>query len=137
MAAEQGSRFVMGTRYQVVHAPFQAVCSSRITYDDGALRIAGCDRHDSVIAEVRFEDPLSVSISEEGTRLRSLQALGGIVGSIVKDTASELLAWLDAEALGTRDMANAQHFIVRIGEEIVDVICFTDPVVMLEVRCDS
>ena len=43
------------------------------------------------------------------------------------DEESQLLSWIFEEGLHTRDMKLAKHFIVFVGEEVYDVVSFSEP----------
>lgn len=109
---------------------------SKVRHDDGILQIDGHDLEGGLRVRVYFPHPLVVRISDEGARLRLQQELGSEQSFILTDEDSPLLAWVAEEGLHTREMQMARHFIIVVGEEIVDVVSFTDPVVRDYPRCD-
>jgi hypothetical protein len=115
------------SRYKTRYAQIDAVAALKLTYDDGDLRIQGLDRGASLVVELRFRDVLLTRISPEGVRLRLLPELGTERGLVLTDEQSELITWVLEEGLHTRDMRQAKHFLVFVGEEIVDVVSLSEP----------
>lgn len=117
----------MDNRYKLYYPFLSTVTNLRLTYDDGDLRIKGIDRSGSQVIELRFRDILLTRILDEGIRLKLLTELGTVRALILIDSQSELLGWLIEESLQTRDIAQAKHFLVLAGEEIVDVVSLSEP----------
>lgn len=63
-------------------------------------------------------------------RLKLLPELGTERGLVLIVEQSELIAWVLEEGLHTRDMRQAKHFLVFIGEEIVDVVSLSEPEIL-------
>jgi hypothetical protein len=127
----------MSTRFRSF-LPARAVFPriSKIVYDDGILQVDGHDLEGLLRVRVLFPDPLFVRISDEGVRLRLQQEIGADQSFIFTDEDSPLLAWVAEEGLHTREMQQARHFIIVIGEEIVDVVSFSGPEVKDYPLCD-
>ncbi|WP_445369971.1 hypothetical protein ACH5Y9_25435 (plasmid) [Methylomonas sp. BW4-1] len=117
----------MGNRYKQLYECDDSIAVSKLIYDDGELLIQGFDRHNSLVVELCFLDILIVRISDEGVRLRLLEELGALKSFVLVDENSQLLTWTLEESLHTRDTRLAKHFIVLVGEEIYDVVSFTEP----------
>lgn len=117
----------METSYQVIHPRRALIEASRLIYEDGVLSIQGIGSDGEVAAELRFVGVLLARLADEGARLRLLSGLGGCSGFVLEDQSSELLEWLSAEGMQTRDMRHARHFVVFAGEEIIDVVAFAAP----------
>lgn len=117
----------MVNRYKQLYERDDSIAISKLIYDDGVLLIQGFDRHNSLVIELSFLDILIVRISDEGVRLRLLEELGVLNSLVLVDEESHLLPWIFEESLHTRDVKLAQHFVVLIGEEIYDVVSFTEP----------
>lgn len=117
----------MVSRFKQLYARVHSAAVTKVIYDDGELRIQGFDRHGSLVIELRFPDFLLIRLSDEGLRLKLLKELGPTRSFVLLEEKSKLLSWLDDECLQTRDTKNAKHFIVIIGEEIVDVVSVSDP----------
>lgn len=120
----------MVSRFKQLHAQLPSAVVSKVTYDDGELHIHGFDRRGFLVVELRFSDLLLMRLSDEGVRLRLLKELGTTRAFVLLDEQSQLLSWLHNESLQTRDIKNAKHFIVIIGEEIVDVVSMSDPQIL-------
>lgn len=117
----------MENRFKQLYIRNDSVVISKLIYDDGELRIQGFDRHSSLVVEFSFLDILIVRISDEGVRLRLLGELGIVSSLIIVDEESQLISWVLEESLHTRDIRQAKHFIALMGEEIYDVVSFTEP----------
>lgn len=120
----------MANRYKQYYPLLGTVAALKLTYDDGELRIEGLDHVSSRVVELLFRDVLLTRISPEGVRLRLLPELGTERGLVLTDEQSELITWVQEEGLDTRDMRQAKHFLVFIGEEIVDVVSLSEPEVL-------
>jgi len=105
----------------------KGVAFSRLLYEDGKSTIQGIDRTGSIVGEVKFDYVLVTRIADEGSRLRLLREIGEDHASILKDEQSELIAWLDEEGLGTRDLMQAKHYIFLLGEDVIDVVALSEP----------
>ena len=116
----------MAHRYKERFPEVHSAEIMKLVYDDGDLRIEGLDRNRSQVIGLRFRDVLLTRIAPEGVRLRLLPELGTQRGLVLTDEQSELTSWVLEEGLGTRNMRDAKHFMVRIGEEIVDVVALSD-----------
>lgn len=117
----------MATKYRMIYPKLEISATLKLAYDDGLLRIEASSSREEVVASISFTDCLMVRIADEGVRLRLLQDLRGVIGFVMEDQSSDLIAWLDAEGLKTRDLAEAFHYLVFLGEEIVDVITHSQP----------
>jgi len=117
----------MANRYKQYYPLLDTVAALKLTYDDGELRIEGFDHASSRIVELLFRDVLLTRISPEGVRLRLLPELGIERGLVLTDEQSELINWVQEEGLDTRDMRHAKHFLVFVGEELVDVVSLSEP----------
>ena len=115
------------SRYKRWIKQVDSVVALKLVYDDGELRILGLDRASSVTVELYFQDILLIRISPEEVRLRLFQELGTVQSLVLIDEQSELIDWLSEEGLHTRDMRQSKHFIVFIGEEIIDVVSLSKP----------
>ncbi|MDA3832101.1 MAG: hypothetical protein PF495_01760 [Spirochaetales bacterium] len=121
----------MSNRHKQYYPLLATVAALRLTYDDGELRIEGLDHIGSQLVELLFRDVLFTRISPEGGRLRLLLELGTAPqGLVLTDEQSELISWIQEEGLDTRDMHQAKHFIIFVGEEIVDVVSLSEPEVL-------
>lgn len=69
---------------------------------------------------------LTVRISDEGVRLRLIEKLGKDNSLVLVDLESQLLSWVFEEGLHARDIRQAKHFIVLMGEEVYDIVSFSD-----------
>jgi len=98
-----------------------------LIYDDGELLIQGFDLRNSLVVEISFPDILVVRLSDEGVRLRLLDELGAFNPFVIIDEESQLLGWIQEESLHTRNTGLAKHFVIFAGEEIYDVVSFTEP----------
>ena len=126
--AERGSRLGMvENRFKTQYEQIDSVVALKLIYDDGDLRIHGLNREESLVVELHFRDVLLTRISPEGVRLRLLSELGTESGLLIVDEQSELITWVLEEGLRTRDMSKAKHFLVFVGEEIVDVVSLSEP----------
>ncbi|MDE2150339.1 MAG: hypothetical protein KGJ55_11050 [Gammaproteobacteria bacterium] len=100
----------------------------KLVYDDGDLRVQGLDRSAKPLVTLRFlSDVLLIRIVDEGVRLRLLREMPPMRALLLVDQQSELVRWVFDEGLETRDMRDVRHFMIFIGQEIVDVIAFDDP----------
>lgn len=120
----------MVNRYKQYYPLLGTVAALKLTYDDGELRIEGFDHAGSQVVELLFRDVLLTRITPEEVRLRLLTELGTWHGLVLTDEQSELIAWVQEEGLDTRDMHQAKHFLVFVGEEIVDVVSLSEPEVL-------
>lgn len=68
-----------------------------------------------------------VGISDEGSRLRLLRDLEGIRGTILRSKRDAVMKQFIAESLDTLEGLELFHYILMLGEEIVDVISGYDP----------
>jgi len=114
-------------RFQSIVPSIPGIQKAYLIYDDGLLRIQGRDRDDSIVVEFRFVGPLLTRVSDEGVRLKLIPDLPQDGSVILRDQQSELLAWIADEGLHTREMKSVMHFVVFVGEEIIDVVAFDDP----------
>jgi hypothetical protein len=129
-AEERESRSGMvRNRFGTLVWQMASVTALKLVYDDGDLRIQGLDRVGALVVELRFSDVLLTRITPEGVRLRLLAELGATRGLVLTDERSELIPWVFDEGLNSRDMRLAKHFLVFIGEEIVDVVSLSEPTV--------
>ena len=129
--AELGLRSGMArNRYKILITQIESVVALKLIYDDGDLSIQGLDREGTLVVELRFRDVLLTRISPEGVRLRLIPELGAKRSLVLTDEQSELITWVLEEGLHTRDMRQAKHFLVFVGEEIVDVVSLSEPEVL-------
>ena len=117
----------MVNKYKERFKQLDGISASRVVYDDGELRIEALNRAGSVVVLLQFYDVLLTRISDEGTQLRLLQELGSNRALVFEVQQSDIVTWLLGESLHTRDLKDAKHFLIFIGEEIVDVISFSEP----------
>lgn len=115
------------SRYKAYFANVDSSVALKLIYDDGDLHIHGLDSKGILVVELHFRDVLLTRISPEGVRLRLLTELGEKSGLVLIDDQSKLIGWVLEEGLRTRDMSQAKHFLVFLGEEIVDVVSLSDP----------
>ena len=115
------------SRYQVLLNQIATVAALKLSYDDGDLRIHGLSRGEEIVVELHFIDVLLLRIAPEGVRLKLQKELGEAHGLVLTDEQSKLIAWVFDEGMQTRDMSDAKHFLVLIGEEIVDVVSLAEP----------
>lgn len=115
------------SRYQARSKQIDSVTALKLIYDDGDLRIQGLDHEGTLVVELRFRDVLLTRIAPEGVRLRLLPDLETTRSLVLTDEQSDLITWVIEEGLHTRDMRQAKHFLVLIGEEIVDVVSLSEP----------
>lgn len=117
----------MSNKFEVVLEKLPEVCFSRVSFDDGALLVQG-GRDDGAIAiEVNFPGVHFVGISDEGSRLRLLRELEGIRGAILRSKSDPVMKNFIAESLDTLDGVELSHYILMLGEEVIDVISGYDP----------
>lgn len=115
------------SRYAKVLPPIEDAVASRLLYDDGELTIQGFDRGGSIVVDIKFDYVLVTRIADEGSRIKLLREIGQDHASVLTDEQSKLIRWLDEEGLGTRDLARAKHYILFVGEEVVDVVALSEP----------
>lgn len=127
---ELEQRYVMTNRYKHLYKRYDGIVVSKLIYDDGVLVIQGFDNQTSLIVEISFLDIVIVRISDEGIRMRLINELGTTDSFVLVDESSQLLSWVREEGLHTRDMELAKHFIIFVGEEIYDVVSFSDPKIL-------
>lgn len=121
----------MSDRFEVVLERLPEVCFSRVSFDDGALLVQGGREDGAIAIEVRFPGVHFVGISDEGSRLRLLRELEGVRGAILRSRRDPVMKQLVAESLDTLEGVEIAHYILMLGEEIVDVISGYDPDVKL------
>jgi hypothetical protein len=122
----------METRYEIIHPQTVHVSvACRVVYDDGVLSIEGYDQNTTAVIKVEFGNVVHVRISDEGGRIRLLQAMGNQRGLVMIDKRSTLLDWVIEEALETRQPSQLKHYLIFLGEEVIDVIAPASPEVQL------
>jgi len=121
----------MSTRFKVLLPTVEGAIRSFVTYDDGEVRVQGFGRNGNSLVTISFVGPLVVRVADEGVHLRLLTHLGDTRGTILIDERSELATWAFDEGLQTRDMSSIRHFILLLGEEVIDVLAFDEPAVEL------
>lgn len=121
----------MEERFKVRLPTVEGVVRTLVVYDDGVVRLQAFGRNGDSLVTIRFVGPLMVRIADEGVRLWLLGHLGDMRGTILLDERSELSPWTFDEGLHTRDMSLVRHFILLLGEEVVDVLAFDEPDVRL------
>jgi hypothetical protein len=114
-------------RFRKLYADVDGVIALNLIYDDGDLRVQGLDRDSEPLVTLRFSPVLLTRIADEGVRLRLLRELPPMHALVLVDQQSELVSWVFDEGLETRDMRDVRHFMIFIGQEIVDVIAFDEP----------
>jgi hypothetical protein len=127
LVVELGSRFAMESKItRLDRSPYQ-ISSSKITFEDGCLRLEGADGDGKPVFMASFDGILLFRVADEGARLRLIrsgQYKNDLVAEILQ---SHLITWLKDESLDSRDISQLKHFLIFLGEEIVDVISFTEP----------
>lgn len=121
----------MINRFKQLYALDNVIAVSKLIYDDGVLLIQGFNRNGSLVVELKFMEILIVRISDEGIRLRLIEELSANNSLFLIDQESQLLSWVFEESLHTRDIRQAKHFIVLMGEEIYDVVSFSEPHILV------
>jgi hypothetical protein len=119
----------MESKYEVVANNFSSAISSKVCYDDGELHVFGCNSSGEHTLEIVFESVVFVRVGDEGGRLRLFSDMGSVRGGIVVCDHSDLLTWLVDESLGARSHEGLRHYVLMMGEEIIDVISGDPPVV--------
>ncbi|MDD2468987.1 MAG: hypothetical protein PHI97_33880 [Desulfobulbus sp.] len=119
----------MRSKYEIYYPPIGGITTLRLTYDDGILFIEGFNRTDARVVELHFCDILLVRILDEGMRLNLINDIMKKQALVLLNQQSELLTWLSEESLQTRDLSKANHYLVLIGEEIIDIVSLSEPVI--------
>lgn len=122
----------MNDRITTLYSSEILYVSSKLVYDDGVVSIQGFDGSGKSAVEVSFPDVLLVRVTEEGGRLRLLRIIEDRKALICLHEESELVAWYSDENLSIRDVSDVKHFILLIGEEIIDVLSLSMPSVNLK-----
>jgi hypothetical protein len=104
--------------------------SSRTIFDDGLLVIDGYDG-ESVQVQIRFVAPLLVRVTDESSRLRSIDVLHAKRGTVSVQREGPLIDWLVAERLGIDSLSEAAIYTICLGEEVIDVVALDPPVIDL------
>ncbi|MEG2578724.1 MAG: hypothetical protein RSA54_13450 [Glutamicibacter sp.] len=112
----------MESKYKVVADNFSSAISSKVCYDDGELHVFGCNSSGEHTLEIAFDSVVFVRVGDEGGRLRLFGEMGGVRGGIVVCDHSDLLTWLVEESLGARRNKGLRHYVLMMGEEIIDVV---------------
>jgi hypothetical protein len=105
--------------------PSLAVC--RLSYDDGCLEVNGLYKDGMLAVNIKFSGVLFSSISYEGVRLRLIEDLETPVSLVLVDKSSDLIRWVKDESFRARDLREARHYLIFIGNEVVDVISVEEP----------
>lgn len=117
----------MSSKYEVVLERLPDVCFSRVSFDDGALLVQGGREDGAIAIEVSFPGVHFVGITDEGSRLRLLQDLKGVRGTILRSKSDPVMRQFISESLDTLDGVELSHYILMLGEEIIDVISGYEP----------
>lgn len=117
----------MSNRFEVVLEKLPDVCVSRVSFDDGALLVQGGREDGAIAIEVRFTGVHFVGISDEGSKLRLLRDLNGVRGAILRSESDPVMRQFIAESLDTLEGVELFHYVLMLGEEIIDVISGYDP----------
>ncbi|MEE7545960.1 hypothetical protein HF319_01905 [Xanthomonas sp. Kuri4-1] len=96
---------------------------------DGVLEIEGRGVLDDVIVRITFESVLVVRICDEGVRIRLSQNDDCEHALMLSQKDSDISRWVADEGLNTRDMSAVNSYIIFIGEEVLDVVTSSSPVV--------
>lgn len=119
----------MENKYEVIAENFSSAISSKVCYDDGELRVFGCMSSGAHAVEIVFESVVFVRIGDEGGRLRLFGEMGSVRAGVLACAHSDLLEWLVDESLGARSPEGLSHYVLMIGEEVIDVISDVCPVI--------
>lgn len=117
----------MPNRFEVVLEKVPDVCFSRVSFDDGALLVQGGREGGAIAIEVSFPGVHFVGITDEGSKLRLLRDLEGVRGAILRSESDSVMRQFIAESLDTLDGVELSHYILMLGEEIIDVISGYEP----------
>lgn len=117
----------MTDNYKLLLKEVGKTISSKITYEDGVLTIEGFDKDKNIIVNITYPDVLLVKILDEGNRLRLTTELNIQNALILEGFNNDVIPWLKEETLDTRDLTEAKHYVLLIGEEIVDVVSISEP----------
>lgn len=117
----------MSNRFEVVLEKLPGMSFSRVCFDDGTLLVQGGREDGAIAIEVNFPGVHFVGISDEGSRLRLLRDLDGVRGTILRSKGDPVMRQFIAESLDTLEGNEFSHYILMLGEEIIDVISGYDP----------
>lgn len=121
----------METKYTVLH-PYIDTAACKVIYDDGMLSLDGLDRDGMVVVHIQFGSLLLFRLADEGLRLKLFGELSGTRGVLLYQKDSDLLSWAANESMHTKDPNDFRHFIVLLGEEVIDVISSVAPGVSIK-----
>lgn len=121
----------MSSEFEVILERLPQVSFSKVTFEDGALRIDRGGMDGVYFLEASFPSVHFVGISDEGSRLRLLRDLGATRGAILRCRGGTTMDQFMEESLGVLQSLDLQHFIFMLGEEIIDVISGYEPEVRL------
>lgn len=121
----------MSLRYEVLLDLLPRPSSSNVVFDDGRVVVQGRDGDDCVILEIAFSSVDLICVSDEGARLRLFAAMGDARGALVRCHEGTLMKFYIEESLGTRSSPRLLHYILMMGEEVIEVISAGEPEVRL------
>lgn len=121
----------MSNKYEVLLGLLPRPSSSNVVFDDGRVVIQGRDGDDCVVLEISFSSVDFICVSDEGVRLRLFADMGDKRGALVRCNQGSLMSYYVDESLGTRSSNQLSHFILMIGEEVIDVISGDEPEVLM------
>jgi hypothetical protein len=84
-----------------------------------------------VILEIAFSSVNFICVSDEGARLRLFADMGEARGALVRCHEGTMMNYYIEESLGTASGPGLLHYILMIGEEVIDVISPGEPEVFL------
>lgn len=120
----------MSNNFVVICGMFAGVRSCELNYDDGLLSLKGRSLQGIILVEIRFPSIVHVQVADEGVRLRTLQRMGSLRGGVMLVEESSLVAWICRETLETRQTGMVQHYLMLIGEEVIDVLSSDPPSIL-------
>ncbi len=121
----------MSNKYEVLLGLLPRPSSSNVVFDDGRVVIQGRDGDDCVALEISFSSVDFICVSDEGVRLRLFADMGDKRGALVRCNEGSLKSYYVDESLGTRSSNQLSHFILMIGEGVIDVISGDEPEVLM------
>jgi len=121
----------MSINYEVLLGLLPRPSSSHVVFDDGRVVIQGRDGDDRVILEIAFSSVNFICVSDERARLRLFADMGEVRGALVRCHEGTMMNCYIEESLGTASGPGLLHYILMIGEEVIDVISPGEPEVFL------
>lgn len=117
--------------FEVLFPTLPQACCTNVSYDDGALIIRGTREDGSESIEIGFPGVHFLGISDEGSKLRLFRDLKGVRGTIIRSHNDPVMRQFISEGLHTLEGVELGHYVVMLGEEIIDVISGYEPEVKL------